>query len=657
MFGVDIPLENGLVVLRAENTSGKSTCVQSIVYALGLEGMLGPSYAVPLPHVMTHSLDDNGVERSVTESWVTLEIENGAGERLRVTRAAKNDRRDLRLVRTSTVDQQGSETDARDYFVRVRGAATNEAGFHERLARFVGWDLPEVTRYDGSTCPLYMETVFPLLFVEQKHGWSGIQARMPLHYRIREVGRRAVEFLLDLDAYKNSVRRVEVEQELRLVQSDWSHALNGFREKAHRLGALLSGVPDFPVGEWPEGLQPQLLVSREAKWVSLSAEINALVERLEILDAMPVPSVELAAPAVDAELVRNQDQVFELEMTVASVTQQIQAEQSQIRSIEQRLAALREDLAKNKDVVLLEKLGGIAELEFSRGVCPTCHQGVSGVLQPMVLEQFPMAVNENIEYIESQIALFTTMREAISDSLEAKTARALSLRNELTLLRGTIRAQKATLTAGNAGPSEASIEEKIRTRERIQNLKRLEEESQEAIDALHSLSARWKSLQTELADLRKGYRSDSDEKKLQLLQTSFGQQVADYGLSSVPTTSLAVSRETYRPSHEGFDLGFDLSASDMIRTIWAYLLGLVEVARVADTNHPGLLILDEPRQQETARSSYRAFLRRGSAAGLHNQQVIFATSEELDSLSEMLAGVPHTLRVFEGKKILRRVDE
>ena len=202
MFGVDIPLENGLVVLRAENTSGKSTCVQSIVYALGLEGMLGPSYAVPLPHVMTHSLDDNGVERSVTESWVTLEIENGVGERLRVTRAAKNDRRDLRLVRTSTVDQQGSETDSRDYFVRVRGAATNEAGFHERLARFVGWELPEVTRYDGSTCPLYMETVFPLLFVEQKHGWSGIQARMPLHYRIREVGRRAVEFVLDLDAYQ-----------------------------------------------------------------------------------------------------------------------------------------------------------------------------------------------------------------------------------------------------------------------------------------------------------------------------------------------------------------------------------------------------------------------------------------------------------------------
>jgi hypothetical protein len=657
MFGADVPFDDGLVVLRAENTSGKSTCVQGIVYALGLEGMLGPSYEVPLPHVMTHSLEENGVERPVLESWVTLEIENGSGARLRVTRAAKHDRRDLRLIRVSTIDSHGAESDMRDHFVRVRGAATNEAGFHERLARFIGWELPDVTRYDGSTCPLYMETVFPLLFVEQKHGWSGIQARMPLHYRIREVGRRAVEFLLDLDAYKNSVRRVEVEQELRLAKSDWSSAVASFRQKAQRLGALFSGVPDAPVEPWPEAIHPELLVSRDGKWISLGSEMAALIDQLNALEAAPTPSVALAAPTVDVELIKNQEQIFDLEMTLASVTQQIQTEQAQIRSVDQRLAALRDDLAKNKDVVLLQKLGGIAELEYSKGVCPTCHQAVSGVLQPMEPDQSPMAVIENIEYIESQIALFETMRDATSESVQAKTARALSLRNELTAVRASIRAQKATLVASTAAPSEASIEQKIRTRERIASLKRLEEELNETLDGLIGLSTRWKRLQAEFAKLRESYLSKSDEQKLQELQTSFGHQVAAYGLSSVPVTSLTVSRETYRPSHEGFDLGFDLSASDMIRTIWAYLLGLVEVARAAATNHLGLLILDEPRQQETARSSYRAFLRRASAAGANRQQVIVATSEEVDSLREMLTGVPHALHIFQGKKILQRLAE
>lgn len=47
---------------------GKSTCVQPIIYALGLEKMLGPSSAIPLPHVMTSYLDDGQKEIPVLES-------------------------------------------------------------------------------------------------------------------------------------------------------------------------------------------------------------------------------------------------------------------------------------------------------------------------------------------------------------------------------------------------------------------------------------------------------------------------------------------------------------------------------------------------------------------------------------------------------------
>jgi len=52
-FGVSLSLAPGLVVVRGDNSSGKSTCLQGIVYALGLEGMLSPSRVVPLPHVAT----------------------------------------------------------------------------------------------------------------------------------------------------------------------------------------------------------------------------------------------------------------------------------------------------------------------------------------------------------------------------------------------------------------------------------------------------------------------------------------------------------------------------------------------------------------------------------------------------------------------------
>ena len=42
-FGVRIPFGDGLVVIHADNTSGKSTCLMSALYALGLEGMLNSS--------------------------------------------------------------------------------------------------------------------------------------------------------------------------------------------------------------------------------------------------------------------------------------------------------------------------------------------------------------------------------------------------------------------------------------------------------------------------------------------------------------------------------------------------------------------------------------------------------------------------------------
>ena len=52
------------------------------------------------------------------------------------------------------------------------GAAQREAGFHRYLAEFMGWQLPRARRFDGSETMLYLETVFPLLYIEQKAGWS-----------------------------------------------------------------------------------------------------------------------------------------------------------------------------------------------------------------------------------------------------------------------------------------------------------------------------------------------------------------------------------------------------------------------------------------------------------------------------------------------------
>jgi ABC-type ATPase involved in cell division len=96
-----------------------------------------------------------------------------------------------------------------------------------------------------------------------------------------------------------------------------------------------------------------------------------------------------------------------------------------------------------------------------------------------------------------------------------------------------------------------------------------------------------------------------------------------------------LDRSSYKPTREGFDVLHDVSASDNIRVIAAYLTALLELAREFKTNHPGLLILDEPRQQNMKWGHFAKILERLAAAGRHGQQVIVATSDQHQRFAEL----------------------
>ena len=113
------------------------------------------------------------------------------------------------------------------------------------------------------------------------------------------------------------------------------------------------------------------------------------------------------------------------------------------------------------------------------------------------------------------------------------------------------------------------------------------------------------------------------------------------------------TRQTYRPTREGFDLGFDLSASDNIRTIWAYLQGLLELSAEQPMNHFGLLLFDEPRQQEAAALSFERLLARAANAKMRGQQIIFATSEPLANIQRMTSGLDVQVVSFEKRVVSR----
>ena len=277
-FGADLPFGGGLNILRAANTKGKSTCMQAIIYGLGLEKMLSPKREIPLPYVMSDHVklrpeDDTGP--AVIESWVLVEIENALGECMTIERGVKGGHRDFRLVSTwdAPILSKGLVAEEaatqRDYYVRDPGAAQEEAGFHRRLAQFIGWELPKVPRFEGGFSPLYIETIFPLLFVEQKVGWSTVQGPFPTFLGIRDVARRVIEFLLDLDAQRFRVQRRELELKLADAEHRWRLSRNALEKIVKEVNGTVQGVPLDPSARIADDYVPLIALYRDGLPIQL----------------------------------------------------------------------------------------------------------------------------------------------------------------------------------------------------------------------------------------------------------------------------------------------------------------------------------------------------------------------------------------------------
>jgi hypothetical protein len=401
-FGADIPLALGLNVLWADNTKGKSTCLQGLLYALGLERMLSPRREIPLTYVMTTHLDDpdTGSLRPVLESSVSVELENAVGNIITVRRGVKSTR-DTRLVTVlqgPALSEPTAHYQERDYFVLDPGAAQREAGFHRMLTDFIGWQLPGVRRFDGSETSLYMETIFPLLYVEQKAGWSSMPAAFPNYLQIRDVGRRAVEFIMGLDTHELELKRQRLDLELAECTSAWSTKHNEIQSVAALANARMEGIPATPTISIADIEGAFLLVAVADDWRPLEETASILRSRVADMQNAEVPDVEDVSEEAADELNSLAELASEQNAHRNGLFRARQAEIIQRASVARRLAALEEDLQKNLDAQKLRNFGSKITETFAPDYCPTCSQPIEDTLLAQQASAAVMPVEDNIEY-------------------------------------------------------------------------------------------------------------------------------------------------------------------------------------------------------------------------------------------------------------------
>jgi hypothetical protein len=656
-YGLDIPFSEGLFILRVENTHGKSTCINSIAYALGMEMALGQQTSKPPfpPSLLKSIQDENGSEKLVVSSYVMLEISNDRGQTVTLKRSILGADADS-IVTLYNSEINSITGDGENHFLHKEGDTTRNLGFYSWLASFIGWELPLVPNNSGKDTPLYPALLFPLFFVEQKKGWGAIQATTPFHFQISQAKKRAFEFIMDLDVNEIVKKKAKNKNLSDDVQEKWKLLYVQIENAAIRLGGKINGVKNIPSAKF-EQYKVDILLEYKEEWQSLSSTLEKY--RAELLLHISTSQTPTIREHNENKLMRirklNIDLIQE-ENKYEALSGELSFVQNQVEATQIRIENLVDDKRKYEDLRKVKSFQVLNNLPILNNECPTCGREYSDHSVELECSDELMTLEESLDFIKSQISTFKSVLHSYSTQLDIKTLELSNL--EKVIYRHTAEASllKQELYSDDNVIDEGHLREKIR----LENLIKDHEEAliniadfRNEFDKLH---VKYK----ELTRLRRGFPehgfSTNDSEKLNALQRQVIGYLSDFGFSSFDSNLLNISSDSYLPTREGFDLGFDTSASDGIRVIWSYLISLFSLREKFQTNHPGIIIFDEPRQQEANKLSFAGLLR-GASETSSAGQIIFATSEEEKTLTEALEGCKYSLLSFspsEGK-ILRKL--
>jgi hypothetical protein len=657
-FGVTLSFTEGLNIISARNTSGKSTCLMSMLYALGLEGMLGPSQQPPLPDAMSRSIMEHDKEFPVVESRVRLEVENREKKILTVQRRVTGTTLERQLIRCTlgpSITEPSAAFPVRDYYVRFKGSAQEEAGFHRFLAEYLGYDLPNVPAQDETTVPLYLECLMPYFFVDQLTGWRDLKSRMPTYLRVPEMAKRSAEFTLNLDILKRAIRRQAIEQEESRAEAAWTRAIDRAKDVLGEDQMLIRGVPERPTAIWPPSPAPQVLFTDGQNWVVLETAIDNLQGRLDELVGEEIPKAEEVSQQVVDQLRAAEELLSSHTERLHVASKDLMAERAHLESVHKRLHALFDDMRQYQEWKKVQDRGGDVELETSNGRCPCCHQSIKDTLLDQNVAASPMSLEQNIEFISDQIATFRDIWKDAKEVVEAKEKQVSAVGRKIEDINERIRALRRTLRTDGRLPSIAAVQEHLQVEQQMKKLLHARDVALEILQGFETRARDWARIKSDLANVSTLGLTEDDELKLQHLQQSFVQQLQKYDFQSFPIDQIGISHETYRPCRGDYDIGLT-SASDTIRIIWAYLIGMLEVTRKFETHHMGLLVFDEPRQQGAEKVSFDELLHRAAQAKNAGQQVIFATSEDQEVLEGIIKDIDCNYRHFDGR-ILTRLQQ
>lgn len=654
LYGAEYKFTNGLNIIRGDNSTGKSSLFQSIIYGLGFEELLGGKNEKTMQSVLKDQVEfPRNTLHNITQSFVYLEIENK--EIVTIKRSVASPTRKSQLIDVyygALLTGSNQTIESRQMWVHDAGGASDEFyGFHLFLTEFLGFNLPEVVTAKGDLHKLYLQQIAPAFIIEQKTGWSDFLATMP-YFGMRNTEQRVIEFLLNLDVFENEKRKQQLSSIKQNLNNRWQNLFTKFQNLAERSGGKLVGLEESPsIINSYGGIYISLI--KDNKSITLSTLNEMLKAELSELESQQIATVGSNLNKNEEALNRLNDKLNQVTLNYELLSPELNFDREKLKQYERQIIAVQDDLRKNKGALKVNKLGGELPAETANNICPTCEQELKDSLLPSDIKQVPMRIEDNISYLDSQEKMISVYIDGQQKIINEKENKLKEYQATAFEVRQQIRDLKKELVQDERLPSVIEIEKRIDLKRKVEFFNKILESFSPLIEDLKSLSAEYGSILNNESYLPKDFFSPLDRQKLNELKDTFIQLLQVFNYQSKPFDAIRISQDTYLPvaqktdAEQFYNIKFDSSASDFIRCIWAYTTALLKTSITFNTNHPRLLIFDEPKQQDMSKDSFRNFLIELSK--FQEQQVIlFASFENSDnSFAEATQGLSFGINKIE----------
>ena len=627
-FGRILDFSSGLNLVVGDNTSGKTTLVECLFYALGMEELIeGKPYdktldkAVKSYFIYSES-DGSQHEWLVKESFVRIQLSNSNKETITIKRNIVSDdnQQNKMFVWQSEIMDKMEHKDCREYYLHSRDDhnAEHNEGFYALLAKFANLPIIPVPARNTDKTTLYMQTVFTVSYIEQKRGWSDFFANIR-SFNIINPKQKLVEYLMEYETNTDLVNTIRLKERKKRLESQWEIKVTAVKNYLAYNGLYIDGL-EVEIKKQEIKLE-ELRIAVRSESVEIGSYIERLQQRIKELEDKQNSSLDGNGNERYLTTLKKYEQHTE---EYKNYCMELITEADKLDNIRAQIEYINSEIKRYDSLRKVNNI--ITTLDVK--ICPTCHQHLplNETTQSTLTSS---QIQNSRDMLDMQRKFLIPMMKRLERALKNKELNKLYLDKQLRKEEVEL---KMIASQNNINLYPLSTSEQfdlVDCKTKVATLGDVEQHVNDQIAQLNHVMACYKQICEKIKEL--GEVVDEDLPTAKML-SSFRKLLRKFNYTSNNINNEVFFKEentTYKylpvvkhGEDNEEEIRADSSASDFIRSIWAYYLTLLTESK----RHPGFLVMDEPCQHSMKESSL-THLFEVCASITDKQTILFCSSQ------------------------------